>query len=181
MTVPEIHVTLVDENNQVLGTMPKSQVHTSNTPLHRAFSLYIFNANNQLLLQQRSHEKLTWPGIWSNSLCGHVQIHESNEDAVRRHLKHELGIMAIENLTLVLPDFRYRAELDGIVENEICPVFCCRYKGELLCNPDEVANIEWIAWSECIERVERIPDSLSPWMCMEVREIVQKYGLVCPC
>jgi isopentenyl-diphosphate delta-isomerase len=68
--IPEL-VVLVDENNTVLGTMPKSEVHGAETPLHRAFSIFLFNAEKKLLLQQRSHVKKTWPLAWSNSCCGH--------------------------------------------------------------------------------------------------------------
>jgi isopentenyl-diphosphate delta-isomerase len=71
MTSPIEEVVLVDEENNILGTMPKSLVHGEKTPLHRAFSAFIFNYDKKLLLQQRSHVKKTWPLAWSNSCCGH--------------------------------------------------------------------------------------------------------------
>ena len=93
MHTEEEHVVLVDENNVVLGTTPKATVHTDNTPLHRGFSVFLFNDKNELLLQQRSHLKKTWPLAWSNSCCGHPALNESNEDAVKRRVQFELGIV----------------------------------------------------------------------------------------
>jgi len=67
------YVVLVDEHNNVLGTTPKATVHGEDTPLHRAFSAFIFNSKGELLLQQRSLAKKTWPGVWSNSFKGFVR------------------------------------------------------------------------------------------------------------
>lgn len=74
----EEHVVLVNENNEVLGTAPKATVHTNNTPLHKAFSCFIFNSQGQLLLQQRSHIK-NLALVWSNSVCGHPSLNEDNK------------------------------------------------------------------------------------------------------
>ena len=91
----EEKVVLVDEENNVLGEMLKSEVHSDKTPLHRAFSVFLFDENNQLLLQQRSSKKKTWPLIWSNSCCGHPFLDETNETAIKRRCSDELGIQQV--------------------------------------------------------------------------------------
>jgi len=88
-------VVLVDDADTEIGTMPKSEVHTLDTPLHRAFSLFLFRkSDGKLLLQQRSHAKKTWPLVWSNTCCGHPGPGEERIDAVARRLGRELGMQA---------------------------------------------------------------------------------------
>jgi isopentenyl-diphosphate delta-isomerase type 1 len=155
-------VVLVDENNTPLGTARKSETHNGDTMLHRAFSVFLFNANGEVLLQRRSYSKQTWPGVWSNSCCGHVMLNESTEQAAARRLDFELGLRNIE-LTMALPDYRYRAEKDGIVENEICPVLFGFTEAVPVLNPDEVAETEWKDWDVFLAEL-RAPDcEFSPW------------------
>ena len=105
-------IVLVDEQNRELGTMPKADVHGATTPLHRAFSSFVFRSSDKhLLLQQRSAKKRTWPLIWSNSCCGHPGPGESNVDAARRRLKYELGLVPTV-LEEVAP-YRYCFTKDG--------------------------------------------------------------------
>src|SRR5438067_12237108 len=85
-------VVLVNEQNEPVGTSEKLVTHNSQTPLHRGFSVFLFNTNGELLLQQRSSKKKTWPLVWSNSCCGHPQLNETSIDAAKRRLRHELGI-----------------------------------------------------------------------------------------
>lgn len=157
----EEHVVLVDDFNNVIGTTPKSGVHTLYTPLHRAFSAFLFNDKNELLLQQRSHLKKTWPLAWSNSCCGHPGLGESNVDAAYRRVRFELG-GTIESIQEVSP-YRYRFEKDGVVENEICPILLGRIKTELKVNPDEVESITWITWDGFLEEIQEQSDKYSPW------------------
>ena len=105
------------------GTADKMAVHHDHTPLHLAFSCYLFNQAGQFLLTRRSESKLTFPGVWTNTCCGHPQPGEPMSGSVRRRLRDELGISAA-TLTLVLPRFRYQARMDnGVLENELCPVY----------------------------------------------------------
>lgn len=161
----EEHVVLVDENNNILGTVPKAAVHSQNTPLHRAFSCFIFNPQGELLLQQRSHRKKTWPLIWSNSVCGHPFLNEDNKEAVNRRLGDELGMSKLK-LFEILPNYRYRAERDGVVENEICPVYVGFSNENPKINPDEVEATKWIDWQKFIDETQNNPDNWSPW-CVE--------------
>lgn len=159
-------VTLVDEAGQAIGYEDKATVHHAATPLHLAFSSYVFDDRGRVLLTQRAFSKRTWPGVWTNSCCGHPLPGETLESAVRRRLSDELGLVPTA-IDLMLPAFRYRAEMpDGIVENELCPVFRVACEGEPVANPDEVAAYEWVEWRDVAVR----PD-LSPWCLLQLSEL----------
>ncbi len=166
------YVVLVNEENEPLGTREKLAAHSGQTPLHRGFSLFLFNRKNQLLLQQRSHKKKTWPGVWTNSCCGHPMIDESPLDAAKRRLLFELGIQNAK-LSMVIPDYRYRFEKDGIVENEFCPVMIGYSEEQPLLNPDEVQAVRWISWQEWIAETKKNPGYYSPWCVEETQLLVE--------
>ena len=166
MTPATEWVVLVDEADREIGTAPKSAVHHGATPLHRAFSLFLFDRAGRTLLQQRALDKRTWPGIWSNACCGHPAPGETNVDAVLRRCREELGAEP-ESLRLILPDYRYRAELAGVVENELCPVFAGAIDpAALRADPREVAALRWVDWRGL--RGE-LPAGYSPWSVEEAR------------
>ncbi|MDO8583478.1 MAG: isopentenyl-diphosphate Delta-isomerase [bacterium] len=165
-------VVLVDKNNNVLGTAPKLETHNKNTPLHRAFSLFLFNSKGKLLLQQRSKKKKTWPLIWSNSVCGHPMLNENNADAVKRRLNFELGIK-LDKIHEILPDFSYKAEMNGIVENEICPVFVGFTDQKPTTNKDEVENLRWINWQDFLKEINQRPGIYSIW-CEKEAKLLEK-------
>jgi isopentenyl-diphosphate delta-isomerase len=168
----EEHVVLVDDSNKVLGTAPKATIHTDQTPLHRGFSVFVFDATGNILLQQRNLTKVTWPGIWSNTCCGHPALDESGEAAVRRRLKDELGLSEV-TLYELLPDYRYRCEKHGIVENELCPVFVGFTTQQPTINPEEAENTRWLPWREFVRDVTAHPDQYSPW-CVEETQLLDK-------
>lgn len=159
-------VILVDEHDRPIGTAPRDAVHGRDTPLHRAFSCFLFNRRGDVLLQQRAPTKTTWPSIWSNTCCGHPRPGEALEAAVRRRLREELGLEAGE-LVMALPGYRYRAEHRGVVENEICPVLIGRAEGEPRPDPAEAAAVMWFPWPRFVDGVRRSTDpffsELSPW------------------
>lgn len=166
-------VVLVDDAGTPIGTAPRLQVHTEETPLHLAFSSYLFDAEGRLLLTRRALGKKTWPGVWTNSCCGHWLPGEEATDAVRRRVHEELGI-TIDRLIPVLSDFRYRAvDYSGIVENEICPVFVGTFTGELQPDPDEVMDHCWVEWSELVAMVDATPRLISPWAASQVPQIAE--------
>ena len=165
-------VVLVDEENRVLGTMPKTLVHSGRTPLHRAFSTYLFRSSDKrFLLQQRSSRKRTWPLVWSNSCCGHPGLGESNVDAARRRLDFELGLRPTV-LEEVAP-YRYRFTKEGITENEICPILVGLVDAEPQLNPDEVEAVRWIRWSDFLAEIEQPANGYSEW-CLEQAKILDK-------
>lgn len=168
---PEL-VVLVDEQGKILGTMPKGEVHQVRTPLHRAFSSFIFRASDkQLLLQQRSGKKKTWPLMWSNSCCGHPGPGESTLDAARRRLKFELGLDP--TLLEEVAPYRYCFTKDGTMENEICPILVGIVDHEPVINRDEVEAVQWMEWSALLEEIERNPKQYSEW-CIEEARILEK-------
>jgi len=155
-------VVLVDEQNNETGTAPKDTVHTKNTPLHRAFSLFVFNHKKELLLTRRSETKKTFPGIWTNTVCGHPGPGEKPVDAARRRLANELGIRSID-INEAAP-YRYRfADKNGIVENEICPILVATFDGNPKPDPDEVDAWKWMDWEKFLTEIKFHPETYSPW------------------
>lgn len=167
MTHPEM-VVLLDEQANEIGTAPKATVHDTNTPLHLAFSCHAFNEQNELLLTRRALSKKTWPGVWTNSFCGHPAPGEDRQAAVRRRGRHELGMEIVE-LTLALPHFRYRAvDASGTVENEVCPVYRATVTGEPSPRPDEVAEWAWVSPGALQRATAAAPFAFSPWLVEQV-------------
>ena len=162
------YVVLVDERNEVIGKALKADIHTAATLLHRAFSLFIFNSQGELLLQQRNGQKKTWPLAWSNSCCGHPDQEEQTQAAVSRRLKEELGLEEIE-LWEILPNFRYRAERNGIRENEICPVYVGFTDEQPRPDRDEVNAIRWIPWETFLREGLTVDPPYSPWSIMQAQ------------
>ena len=137
-------VVLLDRDGSVIGQSPKADVHHSRTPLHLAFSVHIFDPAGRVLLTRRALGKRTWPGVWTNSFCGHPRPAEPLICAVQRHAEDELGV-AVTGIELALPLFRYRAtDASGMVEHEICPVYIARSDGALRPDPDEMAEWRWV-------------------------------------
>ncbi|MBE1524795.1 isopentenyl-diphosphate Delta-isomerase [Nesterenkonia lutea] len=160
----EEHVVLLSETGAATGVAPKRTVHTQDTPLHLGFSCYLFDSAGRLLLTRRALSKATWPGVWTNSFCGHPGRDEELELAVRRRARQELGA-EVTQVQEVLAEFRYRAvDASGVVENEICPVFAAVLTGELAPVPEEISQWEW-ADPEAVHRaVRETPFAFSPWM-----------------
>ena len=159
----EEQVVLLDEQGRVAGTAPKGDVHNSSTPLHLAFSCYVFDGHDRLLVTRRALTKRTWPGTWTNTCCGHPGPGEDLVDAVRRRTRHELGI-DLQAVVLVLPAFRYRAEMpDGTVENEMCPVFVASTTEQPHPNAQEVDEVAWVPWLDFRSSVLSGVRVVSPW------------------
>ncbi|MEU0493036.1 isopentenyl-diphosphate Delta-isomerase [Nocardiopsis sp. NPDC006139] len=156
-------VVLLDEGLEPVGTADKAAVHTTDTPLHLAFSCYVRDGSGRILLTRRALGKTTWPGVWTNSCCGHPAPGEDLEAAVRRRVGQELGL-SLSEVRPALPDFRYRAvSAEGIVENEFCPVFWALTDDAPSPDPAEVAEFSWARWEDLVMVAERTPWLLSPW------------------
>jgi isopentenyl-diphosphate Delta-isomerase len=170
VTLPE-QVVLVDESGAPVGTADKIAVHTRDTALHLAFSCHVYNAEGQVLVTRRALGKLTWPGVWTNSFCGHPAPGETMEAAIARRGMLELGI-TVSDLTVVLPDFRYRAvDASGIVENEVCPVYRAVTTDAVVPNPDEVAEFAWVSPESLHDAALAAPYAFSPWLGWQLEQL----------
>ena len=163
-------VVLLDESGRAVGTMAKSEVHHHDTPLHLAFSCYVFDAEGRVLVTRRALHKATFPGVWTNSCCGHPAPGEEIRDAVRRRVGEELGL-ALVDLRLLLPRFRYRAVMDGVTENEMCPVFVARTTDPVRADPEEVDEVAWEPWAAFRASVLDGTRPVSSWCRDQVREL----------
>jgi isopentenyl-diphosphate Delta-isomerase len=166
-TVDQERVVLLDCEGQPTGSAPKASVHHRATPLHLGFSCYLFDETGRVLVTRRALSKRTWPGVWTNSFCGHPAPQEEISRAVRRRAHDELGL-TIEAPVCVLPHFRYRAvAADGTVENEICPVFCARTATLVKPAADEVMEWRWVTWRDMLSAAE-LGWSISPWAAEQI-------------
>jgi isopentenyl-diphosphate Delta-isomerase len=164
---PEQVVLLADDGTSI-GTADKASVHTTDTPLHLAFSCHVSDGAGRVLVTRRALGKRTWPGVWTNSFCGHPAPGEPMQEAIARRALEELG-MTVSELELALPDFRYIAtDAGGLVENEICPVYTARTDDEVLPDPDEVAEFRWVDRVRLAEAVAAAPWAFSPWLALQL-------------
>lgn len=161
-------VVLLDEEHRRIGVADKATVHTAATPLHLAFSCYIRDARDRVLMTRRALHKRTWPGVWTNSCCGHPGPDEDPQEAVRRRVRQELGL-ELGELRPALPEFRYRAvSAEGLVENEFCPVYWATAEGAPDPDPAEVAESAWVEWPHLVALAEHTPWLISPWAAEQI-------------
>lgn len=167
-------VVLLADDGTPTGTAPRRAVHGPDTPLHLAFSTYLIDDAGRLLLTRRALGKATWPGVWSNSCCGHPRPGEDVAAAAVRRVAEELG-SAPADLRLALPRFRYRAvDAGGTVEHELCPVYVGRIDTvRLRPDPAEVAEAAWVPWANVVAAAAAAPRLLSPWAVRQIAELAE--------
>jgi isopentenyl-diphosphate delta-isomerase len=137
----EENVILVNEYDEQVGLMPKLEAHEK-AVLHRAFSVFVLNDRNEIMLQQRAAHKYHSPLLWTNTCCSHQREGESNIEAGGRRLYEEMGF--ITDLTELF-HFIYKAPFDnGLTEHELDHVMIGRYNDEPVINRDEVAQWKWM-------------------------------------
>lgn len=167
-------IIFVNEDGAPTGeTGLKLPSHTADTKLHLAFSCYIFNEKSKLfLMTRRALKKKVWPGVWTNSLCGHPMPGESIEAAIQRRAKYELGIDKINKLDCVLPKYVYKTPpFNGIIEHEFCPIYIAYIDGKLKPNPDEVEDYRWLKWRDYSELLKSSPEKMSYWTKDQYRKL----------
>lgn len=165
-------VVLLSDDGEPIGVADRRAVHGPTTPYHLAFSCYGFNAAGDLLITRRALTKSTWPGVWTNTCCGHPRPGEAVPDSVGRRMPQELGI-GPEALTLALPDFSYRAHDGAFEEHELCPVFLCRITAEPSPAPEEVDDVRWVPWAEFVGLALAPDSTISPWARLQVRQLLE--------
>lgn len=152
---------LVDEQDRELGTMEKIPVHEKGL-LHRAFSIFIFNSKNELILQQRADEKYHSAGLWSNTCCSHPRQGEQVADAVHRRLKEEMGMACELEFKF---SFRYRYVFDnGLTEHELDHVYFGKSDASPVVNLDEVKNWKYMAIDDLENDMKEQPSLYTPWL-----------------
>lgn len=154
------YVILVDENDQELGLMEKIEAHEKGL-LHRAFSIFLFNDKNELLLQKRAHSKYHSGGLWTNTCCSHPRSEESILDASHRRLMEEMGIKSEMKEAF---SFIYRAEFDnGLSEHELDHVVIGTFSGEPIVNSKEVADWKYMPMNELEADMKSRPEKYTAW------------------
>ena len=154
------YVILVDENDKQIGLMPKLEAHEK-AFLHRAFSVFIFNSKNELMLQQRAFQKYHSPGLWTNTCCSHQQEGETNIEAGKRRLHEEMGFVTDLEETI---SFIYKAPFDnGLTEHEYDHVMVGYYNDEPEINLNEVADWKWMALEEVKKDMFEHPENYTVW------------------
>lgn len=166
---------LVDPSDEMTGTMSKIDCHQGDGTLHRAFSVFIFNAAGEVLLQKRSDQKMLWPLHWSNACCSHPRAGETSDEAAHRRLQQEVGIST--PLTF-LYKFQYQAPyLDVGSENELCWVWVGFAEAdEVRVNINEIAEWRFFSKTELDQALADHPDQYTPWMKMEWERIFNDHA-----
>ncbi len=154
------YVILVNEQDKPVGTMEKMEAHEKGL-LHRAFSIFIFNKQGEMLLQQRSEEKYHSPALWTNACCSHPSPDESTDDAAARRLKEEMGF--VTSLTKIF-DFTYQASFsNGLTEHEFDHVYIGEFNGSVIPHEDEVMDHRFFSIAEIKSSMEKNPDQFTAW------------------
>ncbi|HRD53105.1 MAG TPA: isopentenyl-diphosphate Delta-isomerase [Flavobacteriales bacterium] len=157
----EEQVVLVNERDEAIGTMGKLRAHQEGA-LHRAFSVFLFDDQGRLLLQQRAAGKYHSAGLWTNTCCSHPRAHESIADAARRRLQEEMGIAAEMEQRF---SFIYRAALDnGLQEHELDHVLFGRFTGSVTPDPSEVDNWKYVSPEALDEDLRNHPERYTVWL-----------------
>ena len=164
----EDKVILVDSNDNQIGLMPKLEAHKKGV-LHRAFSVFIFNNDGELMLQRRALTKYHSPGLWTNTCCSHQRDGETNIISGKRRLNEEMGF----NTELFeKTSFIYKAKFDnGLTEHEFDHVLVGSYNHSPIINPNEVDSWKWMSMENVKKDIKDHPDNYTAWF----KIIFEKY------
>lgn len=166
------YVILVDENDRKIGLEEKIKAHTGAGMLHRAFSIYIFNAKGELMLQHRAYTKYHGGGLWTNTVCGHPRDNEKVGDAAHRRLREEMGFDCGLDERF---SFIYHVEIGkGFSEYEYLHVFIGEYDRDPKVNPAEAKGFKWVSLQELNNDIARYPKLYSPWMRLTLDRIIEE-------
>jgi len=167
-------VILVNDADEEMGTMEKMEVHQK-ALLHRAFSVFLFNSNNEMLLQQRAMTKYHSGGLWTNACCSHPRPGETVESAASRRTLEELGIRPVLRKAF---SFTYRAEFDnGLTEHEFDHVFVGRFEGALFPDPEEVRDTCYMGMKDIREDLLSHPSKYTEWFKIAFQQVEQHMQL----
>ncbi len=160
---------LVDENDREIGFETKQRCHEGQGILHRAFSVFLFDASGEVLLQQRSAEKRLWPKTWSNACCSHPRRGETVPQAAARRLSEELGVVV--PITYLFA-FQYHATYRAAgSERELCHVYAGRLVVPAEPNRHEIAALKLLAPDALERELAHRTDQYTPWLALEWQRI----------
>ena len=165
---------LVDSSDEEIGELDKEACHDGSGKLHRAISVFIFNRDGDLLIQQRHAQKRLWGSAWSNSCCSHPRVGEETDVAARRRVAEELGL---ETPLRFLFKFEYRSGYDEKgTEHELCSVYEGQVDCEPIVNTNEIQAWEWVSSPELNRRIEQTPNDFTPWLRIEWARINDEFS-----
>lgn len=169
---------LVDEHDEIVGHLSKAACHDGEGILHRAFSLFIFNPEGQLLIQQRADGKRLWPGFWSNSCCSHPREGENMDIAVQRRCEQELGLRTEMRY---LYKFTYQANYEDLgSEHELCSVYVGLFDGEPDPNTTEIKAWRWADPTELDTDLANTSEPFTPWFRLEWARLNKEFAHAIP-
>lgn len=156
----EEKVILVNEKDTPIGLMPKMEAHEKGL-LHRAFSVFVFNDKNELMLQQRALSKYHSPGLWTNTCCSHQREGETNIEAGKRRLQEEMGFTTDLKDTMA---FIYKAPFDnGLTEHEFDHILVGNFNDFPNLNPEEVSAWKWMKLEDVQKDMQIHPERYTEW------------------
>lgn len=165
------YVVLVDQEDREIGKMEKMEAHRKGL-LHRAFSVFIFNDKNELMIHQRALTKYHSAALWTNTCCSHQKVGESSLDAAHRRLMEEMGFDCKLEKAF---EFIYRAELEnGLIENEYDHVFIGKYNDLPKINPKEVNDWKWISMKQLEMELASNPSLFTEWFKLSWKQVGEK-------
>lgn len=155
-------VILVDKEDKEIGHMEKLKAHEYGL-LHRAFSVFIFNLQGDMLIQKRASSKYHSPGLWTNACCSHPKPGESNQEACRRRLQEEIGIQISEELNHH-GHLLYKTKFDnGLTEHEYDHVFSFKTDSLPILNPEEASDFRYISMESLKKEIQENPENFTFW------------------
>lgn len=170
----EEQVILVDEDDVSTGQMGKMEAHEKGL-LHRAFSVFIFNSKNELLLQQRALSKYHSGGLWTNTCCSHPRLGETNMQAAKRRLDEEMGMNCELNY---LFKFTYKATFeDGLTEHEVDHVFFGASDELPSINKEEVETFKYVDLEALARDIKINPGIYTPWLRICLDKVMEHVNL----
>jgi len=175
MSFKKDHVILVNERDEWVGSMEKIAAHQAGK-LHRAFSVFVLNDQNEMLVQQRADGKYHSGGLWSNACCSHPRPGESTLTAAHRRLKQELGF---DCELRALFHLRYSLGVgNGLVENEYDHIFIGTYSKPVVPDSEEVKAYNYISLSQLADWMAKEPDSFTGWFKLAMPQFLEKTGIL---
>ncbi len=171
-------VILVDEFDRPRGTAAKLDAHRDEGALHRAFSIFAFDREGRMLLQQRAASKYHFPMLWTNACCSHPRPGESVIDAARRRGLEELGV-DLRPCPAFSFVYEARDRRTGLIEREFDHVLLARIDARPMPNRREIEAIDWVDPNALLLDVEAHPDRYTPWLCVAMPMLAER-GLLAP-